>query len=279
MELDRIRGGQCNEYAILLADKFICESIPGGGLAYAYIRGTLLTRNSIETLGSTFVRPKLVSQFSSSVYAMSSQEVVEESFLGCPDYLLRAIQSLSSKRDIVASGGPLDQPIICYNIEDTRRVLESIRDFNCYTWASSLPQPHHSPERNVERLCILSESYKTGALIYGERILEAFSSCAAVQDGLVRELVGFIATLKDDRTLLKCALWPICIAGLECRRQSERDFVIGCLEKFWEDTSCLNVINAAKILQTYWQQVDGQGGDSRQWIFTIGCLGADWLLI
>ncbi|GAD99830.1 C6 transcription factor [Paecilomyces variotii No. 5] len=233
----------------------------------------------IETLGSTFVRPKLIPQYSSSVYAISSQETVEQSFLGCPEYLLNAIQSLSLKRDAAASGVLLDQAIISNHIQDTRRILESIQNFDCYTWASSLPQTHHSPDRDIGRLCILSESYKIGALLYGERVIEAFASCTTVQDGLACELIRLIAILKDDRTLLKCALWPICIAGLECRRQDQRNFLTGCLERFWEDTSCLNVINAAKILQKYWQQADGLGGDPWQWIFAIGCLGADWLLI
>ncbi|KAJ9313163.1 transcriptional regulator family: Fungal Specific TF [Paecilomyces variotii] len=234
----------------------------------------------IETLGATFVRPKLFSQYSSSVYPdISLQETVEQSFLGCPGYLLNAIQFFSLKRDIIAGSEPFDQGTLTDHIQDTDRMLESIRNFDYYAWVSSLPQSHHSPEQDISRLCILSESYKIGALIYGERVLDAFAQRTTAQDDLVCKLIGLIGILKDERTLLKCALWPICIAGLECRWQAQRDFLIGCLEKFWEDTSCLNVINAAKILQTYWRHIDGQGGDSSQWIFTIGCLGADWLLI
>ncbi|KAK9372179.1 fungal-specific transcription factor domain-containing protein [Lipomyces chichibuensis] len=243
---------------------------------------TFITRQIylIETLGATFVRPRLLSQFiSPDRSGMPLQEIVEESFLGCPEYLLNAIQYISLQRDVIAGLEPLDYAAINYHIQDITTVLESIQNFDCYIWASSLPQPHQSLKRDINNLCILSQSYKTGALIYGRRVLDALTKDVTSQDGLVCELIGLIGTLKDDKSLLKCILWPIFVAGLECRCIAERDFLTGCLEKFWVDTNCLNVINAARILQTYWQQGDRQQPFSSQWIFSIGRLGRDWLLI
>ncbi|RMJ22893.1 C6 transcription factor Acr-2 [Aspergillus sp. HF37] len=94
-------------------------------------------------------------------------------------------------------------------------------------------------------------------------------------DDLVCELVGTINALRSDGTLFKCILWPMFIAGLESRQMSQRRFLIGCLERFWLETKCLNVVNAADILQKIWDQ----GGSSPQWIFNTSQLGHDWLLI
>jgi hypothetical protein len=108
--------------------------------------------------------------------------------------------------------------------------------------------------------------------------LDALTEEVTLQDDLVSELLGLIDALKEDEALFKCILWAIFVAGLECRTQAQRDFLVGCLEKFWVATSCLNVVNAANILRDYWQQEDKLEVSSR-WIFDIGRLGRDWLLV
>ncbi|OJJ36327.1 hypothetical protein ASPWEDRAFT_106714 [Aspergillus wentii DTO 134E9] len=234
----------------------------------------------IETLGSTFVRPGLLSQvISPGQLWMMPQENVEQSFLGCPEYILNAIQYLSQQRDIILSLNPVDVAGIDYHIQNLTTVLESIQNFDCYAWASTLPQPQSSSVRDTHHLGLLSQSYKTGALVYGRRVLDILTQDVISQDDLISELINLIGALKDDNALYKCVLWPIVMIGFECQWQSQRDFVTGCLERFWTDTSCLNAINAAKVLQTYWQQGDTQEPFSSQWIFNIGCFGGDWLLI
>jgi hypothetical protein len=121
--------------------------------------------------------------------------------------------------------------------------------------------------------------YKIGALIYGRRVLDALMNDVTSQEGLVSTLVSIIGELKEDKILLKCVLWPIFIAGLECQTQSRRGFVTSCLEKFGVDTNCLNAINAFKILPEYWSREDYQELSSSQWIVNVAHLGRDWLLI
>jgi hypothetical protein len=133
--------------------------------------------------------------------------------------------------------------------------------------------------QDIDKLCKLSQSYKIGALIYGRRVLDALMNDVTSQDGLICELLNVIGVLKDDKILLKCALWPIVIAGLECQSRAQEEFLTSCLENFWADTNCLNVVNASKILHEYWAREDRQELSSSHWIFNVGCLGRDWLLI
>lgn len=156
-------------------------------------------------------------------------------------------------------------------------MLESIRNFDCDLWALNLPPPE-SPTRDLNKLCILSQSWKVSALIYGRRVLDILTNDVSLQDELVCELIGLIGALEDNE-VYKCILWPIFVAGLECRWQAQRHFLVDSLEKFWAATKCFNAINAAKILQTYWQQEGLQEPFSPQWMFNFGHLGRDWLLV
>ncbi|KAE8415433.1 fungal-specific transcription factor domain-containing protein [Aspergillus pseudocaelatus] len=233
----------------------------------------------IETLGATFVRPKLLSGCTSLDHPESLlHETVEQSFIGCPEYLLHAVQCLSAYRDSMVEPQPPTSTTSNTHMQDITSVLDLIQKFDCYTWASNLPESQKTSSRYLSNLCKLAQSYKLGALIYGQRVLDALLGVTTPQEELVSELIGVIDALRDDRRLLKCVLWPIFVAGLECRSQAQRDFLITSLENFWMDTNCLNVVNAAKALQSYWQKTDKQES-STQWIFDIGDLDHDWLFI
>ncbi|CAI7608831.1 unnamed protein product [Penicillium glandicola] len=232
----------------------------------------------IETLGATFLRPKLPSEFIFDGQAeWQTQEEIEQSFLGCPEFLLSAIQFLSNERDAITAKLP-DSVALQTHIQDTTAMLELIQNFDSYAWASGLQHSRQSSPEEINYLCTLSQAFKIGALIYGRRILDALTETTTVQDGLVSELLGLIDILKDNEALFKCVLWAIFVAGLECRSQAQKDFLLESLEKFWIATSCLNVINAAKILKEYWGQEERLETPSR-WIFDIGRLGRDCLLI
>ncbi|CAG8923003.1 unnamed protein product [Penicillium salamii] len=233
---------------------------------------------SIETLGATFLRPKLLSEFAPTSHeTIQSQETVEQSFLGCPEYLLTAIRFFSNERDTIAGSEFTEQASLDTHVQDTSSMLELVRNFDSYAWALSVQRPTQTPVDVINDICTLSEVFKTATLIYGGRVLDALTGDYTTQDELVSELLGLLHLLKTNDALFKCVLWAIFVAGLECRTQAQRDFLIECLEIFWRDTSCLNVINATKILRDYWEQL-GSGTPSK-WIFDIGCLGRDWLLL
>ncbi|KAL2839110.1 fungal-specific transcription factor domain-containing protein [Aspergillus pseudoustus] len=228
----------------------------------------------IEALGATFVRPHLLSQSNSiDQYPGLLEDAVEESFLGCPEYILTSLQFLSIQRDIIAHGNVSGQA----PISDVLSVVNGVKEFDCYFWASSLRQ--QSVMHNVDDLTKLARAYQLGAMLYGQRVLDALQNTRTRQDSLVSELVRLVEQLKVGSTLLKCVLWPVTVAGLECQERPQRDLIIHLLETFWIDTHCLNVMNAAKILKAHWTKIDESKSVATDWIFDIGRLSHDWLLI
>lgn len=226
------------------------------------------------------MRPRLLSQsISSNQSHEQPEEAIQQSFLGCPGHLLHAIQYFSFLRDILAGVEHSDEVVIVDSTRYAIEMLESIQTFDCNIWASSQAHLSSLSIRDKDMLRKLSESYKIGAFIYGRRVLDALTHDVTQQDDLVSTLLKIIGELKDDGIVLKCILWPIFIAGLECQSQSLRVFVITCLERFWVDTSCLNAVNAFKILGKYWMRGGYGEISSSRWIFSVGRLGRDWLLI
>ncbi|KAF7586990.1 hypothetical protein BBP40_007882 [Aspergillus hancockii] len=234
----------------------------------------------IDTLGATYTRPKLLSNSTSLRQSKTPLPMsVDKSYLGCPENLLEALQSFSACRDVVANAAPLDETTLYSLIQEINTVLDSTRSFDCNSWASKLPQPHSSSAQDIRMLSTLAQSYKIGTMIYGKRVLSTLMGENISQDDLVYELIGMVEILKGDESLFKCILWPMFVAGLESRQQPQRDYVISCLEKFWFETKCINVVNAGNLLRKFWQQEDSEKTSSSHWIFNIGQLGGDWLLI
>jgi hypothetical protein len=157
-------------------------------------------------------------------------------------------------------------------------MLELIQDFDSSRWASNLVNPVSTLTGDNNSLFTLSQAYKLAALLFGQRVLAALVRDTQIQLSLVSDLLQVLETLRIDQPSFKCALWPIFVAGLECRSAAQREFLSECLEKFWMATHCVNAINAAKILQDYWQQEKGQESSSN-WIFGIGNTARAWLFI
>ena len=212
---------------------------------------TVLTAVRIESLGATFVRPDLLSK--SPFIDESSkllEDIVEESFLGCPEFISTAVQWFSQQRDMIANPVmPEQQP----RPEDLVSVLKAVRDFDCCAWASALPQ--ESVVHDTDGLTKLARAYQLGCILYGRRILDAVERTQTGQDDTVSELIGIITALQHG-DLLKCTLWPITVAGLECRSPQQRALLIQALDRLWQHTKCCNVFNASRILQDYWRRTN-----------------------
>jgi hypothetical protein len=206
------------------------------------------------------------------------QQKLEHSYLGCPEYLLDALGTFSSCRDFLVSSLSRSQVDLDTRIQKASAVLRSTKNFDCYAWAATLTRLP-STSIQFQELSNLAESYKIGAQIYGRRVLDALIGEETVQDYLVRRLIGVIRELRSDPNLFKCILWPMVIAGLESHQKAHREFIIGCLEKFWLETRCLNVVNTGTILRKLWQREEQEEPAPTHWIFKIGQLGGDWLLV
>ncbi|KAF3074031.1 hypothetical protein CFAM422_003753 [Trichoderma lentiforme] len=234
----------------------------------------------IENLGPTYANPEILTNTSIPLQATKQplQQKLEHSYLGCPEYILDALGAFSSCRDFLLSSQPRSEADLETRIRRVDDVLRSMESFDCDSWAATLPRlPSTSVQ--IQELSKLAESYKLGAQIYGRRILDTLTGKETSQDHLVRRLISVIHELESDANLFKCILWPMVIAGLESREQVDREFISGCLEKFWLETRCLNVVNTGTILRRLWQWEEREDSTPKHWIFRIGQLGGDWLLV
>ncbi|GFF50365.1 C6 transcription factor [Aspergillus udagawae] len=233
----------------------------------------------IDTLGATCTRPRLLSCSSiPSQSAMPLEMSVDRAFLGCPEQILGALRAFSTSRDIFIRSERSDTVDLYPYVQEVRNMLDSTQSFDCHTWVSGLPQPH-SLTQPLGMLDEVAQSYKFGALIYGRRVLDALTGDTSSQHDLVCDLIRAIDALRSNDSLFKCILWPLFVAGLESQHEAQRRFVTSCLDKFWFETKCLNVVNAGIILRRFWKREDSGDISSSQWIFNIGQVEGDWLLI
>lgn len=156
----------------------------------------------IGTLGATFVRPGLLTQFvSPAELGMPLQDIVEQSFLGCPEHILNPVKYFSLQRDAIAHAELFDGATVCQFIQDIKAVLESVQKFDCFGWVINLQRLQHSSTRDEYNLCNLSLSYKLGALVYGRRILDALTSNVTALNDLICKLMDAIGALRDTTLL------------------------------------------------------------------------------
>lgn len=239
----------------------------------------MLLQSRIETLGSALVRPRLITGFTSPVgLAVPDQDIIE-SFLGCPEYLLNAVRYFSLQRDSLAGARSTMHPSRLEQLLGLTTMLESVESFDGQLWARGLRRKSSST-CDALGLYSLFRSYQLAALLFGRRVHDALKNESTPQDDLVLDLLSVIASImKDHPYLLKCTLWPIFIAGLECRDPSARKFITSALGQFYGDTRCINVANAAQILRDYWVERDQPGAACAEWIFDVSRLRDDWLLV
>lgn len=168
------------------------------------------------------------------------------------------------------------------HVQNTLSMLELTANFDCLEWASNSVESSVSSAAELQKLSLLSQAYKTATILYGKRVLRAFKTStgpiASDNEELVLRLLDVIESLQCDPALFKCLLWPTFIAGLECQTHSEQNLVIGFLKMLWNLTSCLNVINASKMVHDNWKRKNFDGnlasGESELYVIEQG-----WLLI
>ncbi|KAJ5394688.1 hypothetical protein N7509_006475 [Penicillium cosmopolitanum] len=217
-----------------------------------------LIDSRIEVLGATF------SRYGSS-RAQRAEKTLGQVFVGCPVVLAQGIGFLSAERDIICRLESFEAASVQAHKSYITSTLELIQNFD-------------SLSRSRRAFLSCENAICTFSLIYGQRLLRTLmQETRPLNVDLIDDLLRTLGSLRSDLDLFKCALWPIFIAGLECSSESQRAFLSECLEEFWLETHCVNVINAAIILQNYWQQKDHANWTN--WMFGIGSSSRAWLLI
>jgi hypothetical protein len=210
---------------------------------------------------------------------IEGQESIVRSFLGCPEFILRSIQFFSNQRHVIAHS-PHNGFINQAYIQDTFTMLELTETFDSLKWASQSHPSNTSITTEINNLYLLSQAYKTAALLYGRQILASTRTYLepAETQTLLLQLLACINALKGEDTFFKCVLWPTFIAGLHCVKCRHQDLVIDSLKMVWDLTKCLNVISAADILRKYWERIRFPGVKD-PWRDGFVELDRHWLLI
>ncbi|CEN60997.1 hypothetical protein ASPCAL07667 [Aspergillus calidoustus] len=234
----------------------------------------------IDTLGSALSHPNSRLEDFSSGEVIEGQESVVRSFLGCPEFILRSIQFFSNQRQLVSESPPYNEPSIDTHIQDTLTMLELTETFDSLKWASQFHTSSTSSTTETTNLYLLSQAYKTAALLYGRQVLASTGTHLETRETqtLLSQLLGTIDALKGEDTFFKCLLWPTFVAGLHCLERGQQDYVTDSLRSVWDLTKCLNVISAADILRKYWERVKVSGTEN-PWTAGLVELDRHWLLI
>ena len=267
-------------------------------------------------MGSTLARPGALSKpfYSSSMGPSILKRLEENSWVGCPAYLLEVIffihslwypdSEIATKPQPPGLPTPM-QPGQPLTLEAFASLLQGIRNFDPITWSQNMQDVFFIPDLTY-RLA-LATSYQDAVYLYTSRVLsrsrEGFSppwtdvGMPTDHRLITTNLITQICLVPASDPHFKCLIWPTFIAGAECL-PSQRALILDKLGSLYESLTSANVRNAAWVLRLMWQKQDlkrrdrheGQGfgetvGDIDDddlmfdWIDELDHSRLDWLFI
>ncbi|CAI7584591.1 unnamed protein product [Penicillium viridicatum] len=291
------------------------ENSPGQGIlddldAFA-LDGCLI----MEIMGSTLARPGALSKpfYSSSMGPEILKRLEENSWVGCPAYLLEVIffiHALWYPDSEVAAITPQPtalptpiQPGQPLTLDSFASLLQGIRNFDPIAWSQEMQNVFFVP--NLTYRLALATSYQDAVYLYTSRVLsrarEGFSppwtdvGLPLDHRLIATNLITQICLIPNSDPHFKCLIWPTFIAGAECR-PSQRGLILEMLRSLYETLTSVNVRNAAWVLRLMWQKQDlkrrerqnvsdEQGYDNNDddlefdWIEELDHTRLDWLFI
>ncbi|KGO64039.1 Protein of unknown function DUF3468 [Penicillium italicum] len=250
------------------------ENGPGQGIlddldAFA-LDGCLI----MEIMGSTLARPGALSKpFYSSMGPEILKRLEENSWVGCPAYLLEVIffiHALWYADSEVAAITPQPtalptpiQPGQPLTLESFASLLQGIRNFDPAAWSQEMQNVFFVP--NLTYRLALATSYQDAVYLYTSRVLsrarEGFSppwtgvGLPLDHRLIATNLITQICLIPDSDPHFKCLIWPTFIAGAECR-PSQRGLILEKLGSLYKALTSVNVRNAAWVLRLMWQKQD-----------------------
>ncbi|KAJ5163578.1 Protein of unknown function DUF3468 [Penicillium coprophilum] len=278
------------------------ENGPGQGIlddldAFA-LDGCLI----MEIMGSTLARPGALSKpfYSSSMDPAILKRLEENSWVGCPAYLLEVIFFVHAlwypdpevtvvTPQPTALPNPI-QPGQPLTLDAFASLLQGIRNFDPIAWSQEMQSVFFLPNLNY-RLA-LATSYQDAVYLYTSRVL---SHVGLPLDHrlIATNLITQICLIPPSDSHFKCLIWPTFIAGAECR-PSQRALILEKLRSLYEALTSVNVRNAAWVLRLMWQKQDLKRRDQNvsveqdddndhdiefDWIEELDHSRLDWLFI
>ncbi|CAG7983471.1 unnamed protein product [Penicillium salamii] len=228
----------------------------------------------MEIMGSTLARPGALSKpfYSSSMGPSILKRLEENSWVGCPAYLLEVIffiHSLWYPESEIATKTQSPslptsiQPGQPLTLEAFASLLQGIRNFDPISWSQNMQDVFFIPDLSY-RLA-LATSYQDAVYLYTSRVLsrsrEGFSppwtdvGMPTDHRLITTNLITQICLVPASDPHFKCLIWPTFIAGAECL-PSQRALILEKLGSLYEALTSANVRNAAWVLRLMWQKQD-----------------------
>lgn len=215
--------------------------------------------------------------------------MLELPITGCPFKIFDAIDFVASQHHasvmlLSQSEDPstLEQP----DIAGLSLTLSDLENFDAELYAKDTYcslAPGHISQGSFVRFCL---AWKIAARIYTARVI---FTATGVQTysllPLVDELIEHCKVVTQECEAIKCFVWPVFIAGVECEGHLHRDWVLSALDQFWQVYLGAKVKVAASVLQILWETMDersqaanGNDINNQNWIKELYLLNVDQLL-
>jgi hypothetical protein len=229
----------------------------------------------MEIMGSTLARPGALSKpfYSSSMDPSILKRLEENSWVGCPAYLLEIIFFVhalwypdSEVAPIIPQPTALPtsvHPGQSLTLDSFGSLLQGIRNFDPISWSQEMQKVYFIPALNY-RLA-LATSYQDAVYLYTSRVLSRprkgfsppWTDVGLPLDHriIATNLITQICLIPASDPHFKCLIWPTFIAGAECR-PSQRALILEKLGSLYETLTSVNVRNAAWVLRLMWQKQD-----------------------
>lgn len=230
----------------------------------------------MEIMGSTLARPGALSKpfYSSSMGPAILKRLEETCWVGCPAYLLEVIffvHALWYPDSETAPAiphptalPPSAQPGQPLSLEAYKALLQGIRNFDPVAWAEEMQTNFLIPDLSVR--IALGTAYQAAVYLYTSRVLSrtrpGFSppwtdlGLPADHGAVASDLISQLAIIPPSDPHFKCLIWPTFIAGVECRRLSQRALILEKLAALYQVITSVNVRNEAWVLRLMWQKQD-----------------------
>ncbi|KAL1955740.1 hypothetical protein VTO42DRAFT_8138 [Malbranchea cinnamomea] len=271
-----------------------------------FLTGTFMT---IDIMGSTFARSGTWSEpiYSRLIRSPNLLSEAETMFLGCPAYLLRIILLVTTLRH----GKPLSDHSSLDQASNTTpditpqpnlpSILAHIEKFDAESWAlemqsripftssfepppfatlslsPSLVPSHTSLAESFTSLYHLACAYKVAITLYAIRVLLHPSphESRTTFPSPVTSLLAHLCQIRISSEIFKCTLWPIFIAGSECRDPEQQELIQNLLENLWGECLSVNIKLAGRALKVIWSRREDEG----DWIQFLDRSNFSWLFI
>lgn len=265
-------GGD-DEVTPLSSMSFLRKSLISDSLVYC-ILGSTLTYSSTPN----------VSLHDSIALDAILEYAESNNFVSCPAHLLRIMLKSSELSEILN-----DTPVFAQELssleQQVKLLVRSAQKFDPFAWASSFQLT--SPYEEVMKRMHMASAHRSAVCLYVVRVLPDSSplirqsSTSAIVDipGLVSDIIHHLSFIHLGDALFKSTCWPMFLAGVECEKLEDREWIKARLDALWDTLLWGYVRTAKEVLEVIWNCKDRAAiAQTPCWVDEVRKLGADLLI-